>query len=407
MSGWGSKIEWSAMWTFVGVVVLFSSAIGVTLIAPKYIDPSWQQASSVYQVQMYEVSDPNVYFSTANPGRWGLQYVYHLKEGFTLMAYRESELVRLIASPSLEPYVTRFGDPEIKLTTRLLLLRRPSDQEQAQRVQNRLQQKWKMEHSNQEMPYFDIWEVYDPDKNEAFAVNETEGISERWVESGFKIIGQMPPYFTAKGAIYVNNPEEYRVAEANYLGTRYWLYDQNGEPIQDLHELKAGKLKFLSRRELIRMGEDIYRVEGCWYCHTDQTRTLVQDTVLNGSADFPAPPSSANEYIFQRVTFPGTRRIGPDLSRVGIKRPNRDWHMSHFWSPKSESAGSIMPSFKHFFDNDPTGTAPSPFGIPNYRFEAVFQYLMTKGTRITPPNEAWWLGRDPIQTIDIIEGRRG
>ncbi|MFC2049221.1 cbb3-type cytochrome c oxidase subunit II [Chlamydiota bacterium] len=407
MSGWGSKLEWSAFWTLVGVVVLFSTAIAVTLIAPGYIDPSWNQASSVYQVQMYEVSDPNVYFSTANPSRWGLQYVYHLKEGFTLMAYQESKLVRLIAPPELEHYVTRFGESEIKLTTHILLLRRPSDANQTHAFQTQLQTNWKTEHPEQEiLPHFDIWELYDPGKKEVFAVTETDGVIEHWVDHKFTILGQKPPYFTAKGAIYVNNPEEYRVTETNYLGTHYWLYSAKGEPISDLQELKAGKLGFLSREELIRMGEDIYRVEGCWYCHTDQTRTLVQDTVLNGSADFPAPPSSANEYIYQRVTFPGTRRIGPDLSRVGIKRPNRDWHMSHFWSPTSASAGSIMPSFKHFFDNDPTGTAPNPYGIPNYKFEALFHYLMTKGTRITPPNEAWWLGKDPIQTIDIIEGKK-
>ena len=65
-----------------------------------------------------------------------------------------------------------------------------------------------------------------------------------------------------------------------------------------------------------------------------------------------------------------------------------------------------MPSFGHFFDDDPSGTFVSPYTVPNYKFEAIFQYLMTKGTRITPPNQAWWLGLDPIQTIDIIEGRR-
>jgi cytochrome c oxidase cbb3-type subunit 2 len=45
-------------------------------------------------------------------------------------------------------------------------------------------------------------------------------------------------------------------------------------------------------------------------------------------------------------------------------------------------------------------------GIPNYQFEAVFQYLMTKGTRITPPTESWWLGKDPIDTKAIIEGKK-
>ncbi len=407
MSGWSSKIEWSAFWMVVGVVVLFSTAVGVTLIAPGYIDPSWQQASSAYQVQMHEVSDPNVYFSTASPARWGLQYVYHLKEGFTLMAYRESALVRILAPVDLESYVTRFADPEVKLTTHIFLLRRPTDTEVAKTAQIQFQTDWKKEHPEQETaPYFDIWEMYDPVKKEAFAVNETDGVIENWVDQKFKILGQNPPYYTSKGVIFVNNPEEYRVAETNHLGTPYWLYHKDGESIQDLQELKRGKLKFISRKELIALGEDIYRIEGCWYCHTDQTRTLVQDTVMNGSPDYPAPPSTASEYIYQRVTFPGTRRIGPDLSRVGIKRPNRDWHMSHFWSPKSESLGSIMPAFRHFFDNDPTGTAPNPYGIPNYKFEAIFHYLMTKGTRITPPSEAWWQGKDPIQTLDIIEGRK-
>lgn len=324
------------------------------------------------------------------------------------MAYQESEIVRIIAPKELEKYVTRFGDSEIKLTTDILLLRKPSDQTQAQRLQTALQQKWREENVDEEKfpPRFEILELYDPQKEEAFAVTETDGVIEHWVDENFSILGSSPPYYTQKGVIYVSNPKEYRISEVNYLGTKYSLYDENGEPIKDLIELKKGKLNFLSRRSLIRFGEDIYRIEGCWYCHTDQTRTLVQDTVLNGSAEYPAPPSSANEYIFGRVTFPGTRRIGPDLSRVGIKRPHRDWHMSHFWSPQTESKGSIMPSFKHFFDDDPSGTAPNPYSLPNYKFEAVFQYLMTKGTRITPPNQAWWLGRDPIQTIDIIEGRK-
>ena len=65
-----------------------------------------------------------------------------------------------------------------------------------------------------------------------------------------------------------------------------------------------------------------------------------------------------------------------------------------------------MPSFRHFFDFDPRGTSSILPGVPNYRFEAIYQYLMTKGTRITPPNQAWWLGKDPVKTKEIIEGQR-
>ena len=51
-------------------------------------------------------------------------------------------------------------------------------------------------------------------------MNETDGVIENWVDQKFKILDQNPPYYTAKGVIFVNNPEEYRVAETNYLGSR-------------------------------------------------------------------------------------------------------------------------------------------------------------------------------------------
>lgn len=184
-----------------------------------------------------------------------------------------------------------------------------------------------------------------------------------------------------------------------------WRYDAQGSSVKDLEQLRSPEMGFYSRQELIALGEHLYAIEGCWYCHSDQTRTLIQDTVLNGSSEFPAPPSSANEYIYQKISFLSTRRIGPDLSRVGIKRPSRDWHKAHFWAPKTASVGSIMPAFRHFFDNDPRGTRVGAIGIPNWRFEAIYQYLMTKGTRLTPPNAAWWEGKDPVQTLEIIEGR--
>lgn len=404
-------LEWSAIWTVAGILALFAASVGVTLIAPQYIDPSWKQASSTYQEQMYEVMDPNVYVSTSNPGGWGLQYVYHLKQGYTLAAFQENETVRITSSADLAPYITKLTDPVLKLTSRVLLLRKIQDREKERALQKELQRNWVAQHPDWEAkqesyPHFEFLELYDPGKTEAFAVTETDGVIENWAGASFELLDANPPYSIEKGAVYVNNPKEYRISEIDNFGTSYWLYDENGEPLSNLYELQAGKLRFLSRETLIQMGESIYRIEGCWYCHTDQTRTLVQDTILNGGAEYPAPPSSANEYVYQKVTFPGTRRIGPDLSRVGIKRPHRDWHMSHFWLPKLQSRGSVMPSFKHFFDNDPSGSFQNPYGVPNYKFEAIFQYLMTKGTRITPPDQAWWLGKDPIQTLEIIEGAK-
>lgn len=382
MSGhqWYYKIELSALVTVIGIILLFSGAVIVTLIAPNYVDSTWTQPSSQYQVQMYEVSDPHFYISSAVSGGETLQYVQHMVNDFTLSAYVESSTLKIKASSDLEKYVTREKDKELKLTSRLLLLK-PSESGE--------------------------YELYAPEKNEVFAVSSSDGVLQDWVDHDFVLVEEAKStYHQKSGVIFVKNPIEYRVKQTQFGDQTLWQYDPEGEPVATIDQLRAQPLGFRSRQELIAYGEHIYAVQGCWYCHTDQTRTLVQDTVLNGSDSFPAPPSSPNEYIYQKITFPGTKRNGPDISRVGIKRPSRDWHKSHFWSPKTESKGSIMPSFRQFFDFDPRGTSRSNTGVPNHQFEAVFQYLMTKGTRITPPTQAWWLGKDPVNTIEIIEGQR-
>jgi cytochrome c oxidase cbb3-type subunit 2 len=408
-NGYIYKLNGSVVLTVIGIVCLFSAAIGVTLIAPNFLDDSWTQPCCDYQVQMYEQADPNTYISTSAAGSDELQVVNHLKDGQTLLAFADTESVRILAPPSLEKYVTRLGERNIKLTSRLLLLREPEDIATAETFQRSLQGRWKAENPDgdagaKRMPRYQIRELYTPDKKDAFSVTESDGVLEDWVDDEYVIVDTDAPK-PEEGTLYVNNPHEYRITRFKFGADEGWRYDPKGKSVESLTQLQGSELGFLSRKELIEMGERIFAGEGCHYCHTDQTRTLVQDTVLNGSEAFPAPPSSANEYIYQNVSFPGTRRIGPDLSRVGVKRPNRDWHKSHFWSPKTASVGTIMPAFRHFFDNDPRGTSKNPYGVPNYQFEAMFQYLMTKGTRISPPTKAWWAGRDPIHTVKIIEGR--
>lgn len=414
-------LDKSALLTLIGIIVLFSASIIVVLIAPSYVDPTWTNPSSTYQIQMYEVSDPNIYFGTTYKGNNALQAVYHIKENFTLLAFKESETLRIVAPPELSKYITPIHDPHLKLTSKLLLLRKPQPQNignfdpiaEADKVRNEIQKQWEKNHPGWKerrllKPDIEVLELFAVVNREAFAVAPVGTVFENWADKGsFEVINKpsVEPYSTAQGAIYIQNPREYRLRKVVFGELLTWQYHPDGEPIKDMDELKRHPFIFRSRQELIREGEHLFAVEGCWYCHTDQTRTLVQDTVLNGSAAYPAPPSSANEYIYQRITFPGTKRNGPDLSRVGIKRPGRDWHRGHFWSPKTASEGSIMPAFRHFFDNDPRGVIPS-INIPNYKFESIYQYLMTKGTRITPPTQAWWNGKDPIDTKALIEGKQ-
>lgn len=407
------KVEKSAILTIIGIILLFSTAIIVVLIAPTYVDPTWTQPTNPYQVQIYEIADPNFYI-TATPGNSERQQVYHIKEDFTLLAFQETQNSRIVAPPELEKYITAADDKTLKLTSQLLFVRKPQNsdtfkaQEKAESLRKNLQQAWQKDNPSQDKPNFEVFELYKPKGTEGFAIASSESILENWVDKNYKIIDPSPKqkYHEDPGVIYINNPQEFRIRGVLLGENKGWRYDPNGEPIADIEHLISHELGFKSRQELISLGEHIYAIEGCWYCHTDQTRTLVQDVVLNGSDSYPAPPSSANEYIYQKITFPGTRRIGPDMSRVGVKRPSRDWHKGHFWSPKTASKGSIMPAFQHFFDTDPRGTGKAEMGIPNFRFEAIYQYLMTKGTRITPPTQAWWLGKDPIRTKEIIEGQK-
>lgn len=409
--GFFHRLDGSAILTLVGIILLFSTAIAMTLIAPRHVDDTWTTPSSYYQVQMYEIADPALYISSATLSTPHLLFVHRLTKGTSLLAFRESEIVRIVAPPELEPYITRFGETPLKLTSNLLLLRKPTPSSSekgfdAMAAVKTLREKLGDSQEGKNIHY-QILELYAPQQDEVFSLAETDGIVEFFVDRDFVILEKDTPsaFHKDPGVIYVKNPQMFRYKKIGETEAFAWDYDPEGVEVKNLDELKSLPFGFKSRKELIELGEHIFAYEGCWYCHTDQTRTLVQDVVLNGSESFPAPPSSPHEYIYQKVTFPGTKRNGPDISRVGIKRPSRDWHKAHFWSPKTASVGSIMPAFQHFFDDDPRGSSRSVVGVPNYKFEAIFQYLMTKGTRITPPTQAWWLGKDPVRTLEIIESR--
>ena len=91
-------------------------------------------------------------------------------------------------------------------------------------------------------------------------------------------------------------------------------------------------------------GREVYVREGCWYCHTQQIRTLEADTKRYGWRGVDAPISLPGEYVHDRPHLLGTRRIGPDLARVGGKY-STSWHQAHFRNPRDLVPGSIMPPY--------------------------------------------------------------
>lgn len=85
-------------------------------------------------------------------------------------------------------------------------------------------------------------------------------------------------------------------------------------------------------------GRDIYVREGCYLCHSQMIRPIISETLRYG--DY----SRAEESIYDRPFQWGSKRIGPDLARVGGKYPDL-WHYRHMLDPREVSPGSIMPAY--------------------------------------------------------------
>ena len=83
---------------------------------------------------------------------------------------------------------------------------------------------------------------------------------------------------------------------------------------------------------LQQRGRDVYLREGCWYCHSQFVRPVTGETRRWG------PITELGEFAYDIPHLFGTRRIGPDLMRVGLKYGD-EWHFAHFWNPAHAFAG--------------------------------------------------------------------
>jgi cytochrome c oxidase cbb3-type subunit 2 len=90
-------------------------------------------------------------------------------------------------------------------------------------------------------------------------------------------------------------------------------------------------------------GRDIYVREGCYLCHSQMIRSLKDEVERYGHYSLAA--ESMYDHPFQW----GSKRIGPDLARVGGKYSN-DWHYAHLTNPQALVPESVMPRFAFLAD---------------------------------------------------------
>jgi cytochrome c oxidase cbb3-type subunit 2 len=94
---------------------------------------------------------------------------------------------------------------------------------------------------------------------------------------------------------------------------------------------------------LEQRGRDIYVREGCYLCHSQQIRALRDEVERYGHYSLAA--ESMYDHPFQW----GSKRIGPDLARVGGKYSN-EWHYAHLQNPQALVPESLMPHYTFLAD---------------------------------------------------------
>ena len=85
-------------------------------------------------------------------------------------------------------------------------------------------------------------------------------------------------------------------------------------------------------------GRDIYIREGCGVCHSQLVRPFRAETERYGHY------SVAGEFVYDRPFLFGSRRVGPDLARVGGKYSD-EWQRLHLMDPRAVVQASNMPAY--------------------------------------------------------------
>jgi cytochrome c oxidase cbb3-type subunit I/II len=97
-------------------------------------------------------------------------------------------------------------------------------------------------------------------------------------------------------------------------------------------------------------GRDIYVREGCYTCHSQMVRPFRSETERYGEY------SKAGEFVYDHPFQWGSKRMGPDLARMGVVTERNykpdSWHYNHMKDPRIVSTQSLMPSYPWLITDD-------------------------------------------------------
>jgi cbb3-type cytochrome oxidase cytochrome c subunit len=91
----------------------------------------------------------------------------------------------------------------------------------------------------------------------------------------------------------------------------------------------------------------------------------------------------AEDFLFDSPVMLGSQRIGPDLANVGVRQPDPNWHMRHFYAPRAEVKNSTMPPYRFLFQKRKIRQQASPDALVLPR-----EFAPPEGYEIVPGPEA-------------------
>ena len=125
-------------------------------------------------------------------------------------------------------------------------------------------------------------------------------------------------------------------------------------PYVQLGQLKASKDETTGESNpkpftgLAAKGREVYRANGCVYCHSQQIRPEgFGSDIERGWGPRRSVP---RDYIYDRPHLLGSMRTGPDLFNIGARQPDANWHHLHLYDPQFMSPGSTMAPFAFLYE---------------------------------------------------------
>ena len=98
---------------------------------------------------------------------------------------------------------------------------------------------------------------------------------------------------------------------------------------------------------MAQQGHRSFVANGCVSCHSQQVRGPGSVDLERGWGSRRTVPL---DYLYADPIQLGAIRNGPDLTNIGIRQPNPEWHYLHLYNSRIVMPGSLMPSYRFLFE---------------------------------------------------------